>query len=41
MGLTNLRLLTNQYRTMFHFYKEKLGLEVVYGKENLIMQILN
>lgn len=25
MRLINIRLLTNQYRTMFYFYKEKLG----------------
>ncbi len=34
MRLTNIRLLTNQYRTMFQFYKEKLCLECVYGNEN-------
>lgn len=34
MRLTNIRLLTNQYRTMFQFYKHKLCLENVYGNEN-------
>lgn len=34
MRLTNIRLLTNQYRTMFQFYKHKLSLECVYGNEN-------
>ncbi|WP_425255113.1 VOC family protein [Mammaliicoccus sciuri] len=34
MRLTNIRLLTDQYRTMFHFYKENLGIEVVYGNIN-------
>ncbi|HDE3859801.1 TPA: hypothetical protein PDJ70_002703 [Staphylococcus aureus] len=31
MKVTNLRLLTNNYQTMFHFYNDKLKLECMYG----------
>lgn len=34
MSVTNIRLLTHDFRTMFQFYKEQLGLECMYGHED-------
>ncbi|QZZ03625.1 VOC family protein [Staphylococcus arlettae] len=34
MRVTNIRLLTHDFRTMFQFYKEQLGLECMYGHED-------
>ncbi|MBF2283649.1 VOC family protein [Staphylococcus epidermidis] len=41
MRIINIRLLTNQYQTMFYFYKDKLGLEAVYGNENFNYEDIN
>lgn len=34
MRIINIRLFTNECQTMFYFYKDKLGLEAVYGNKN-------
>lgn len=34
MRVTNIRLLTHDFRTMFQFYNEQLSLECMYGNED-------